>query len=316
MYDSNKYLYKVIYNLVYEGKIVGYRLKAIADEDDIFYSYERFGENTDHFDYLEPYFDVDIDLFNMLLEDLNNSGIIHDNNAANLTLINGGKYLIPDDVDMYEPKHDVQFLTYTKFMNLPHERDSVLGYYKKKLVKCDYELKVLYNKYNKIIFDGKLPYDVPVTISDTLNRRAGECKCIRSKIGKSYEYCNFSIRLSKSYMERFSDEDSIVNVLIHEMIHVCLPGQHHNKYFMAKLNEINNRFGEQLGIHVTRFAKGLGSYNYTYACSGCDTTFERLRKIKDLDMYYCKHCKSKFYLMEDLKKGEVYDRDGHIIDYI
>lgn len=315
MKNSRDYNYSVLYKLLYKGKLVGYRIKRLVDERGYLYTYVGYEKRYEKFHKWEEYYDIDLEDFENISKDLGGLGIYGDekDTAPVLTLINAGEYLKPDDITKYEPSYDVNFIEYATYMNLPRFRKSHLD---KKIIglqQTDSELKKLYDYYNELLFDGKLPYAVSVKYNTKTQGRAGCCKMTRGYDNNGRPaYKNFEIELSTKYIERFP-EDDYRSTLIHEMIHVATPGGGHGSEFMFKMNQINRDFGDKLGFKVTRNSLGSGTYNYKYACKNCEVEFEAIRRV-DLERYHCAKCKSKFYVKEDAKKGVFYNKEGEVIE--
>lgn len=291
-------LYTAIYKLMYKGQLAGYRVRS-----------NKLGLVDKKYEY----YDLDLELVNILNQDLKGYAVVIPPKLSNeVNLTPKGSLLVPEE-DI-PPKREIDMCDYKVFMQTRLACQTRMFDTMESLEKSDYELKVLYNKYNDMIFKGVLPYDVPVYYDSKLKITAGMCNYrIRRSGTKKPEYYNFFIRISPSYTEKYAKEDNFRNVLIHEMIHVRHPHVGHKGEFITEMNRINAEFGNKLGIKVTAHSLGAGDYNYKYRCTGCGVSFVQLRKTKDITRYHCRKCKGAFFLEEDKKAGHVYDAEGNII---
>ena len=294
-------LYHAIYKLMYNGKLVGYRVRSY-----------KLGLIPKQYEY----YDLDLELVKILNQDLKGFAVVIPPNLdKEVNLVPKGKLLVPEE-DI-PPYRDIEMCDYNIFMGVRHAYNTGMFDTMEDLEKSDYELKVLYNRYNDMLFGGRLPYDVPVYYDSKLRMTAGKCNYrIRGAGSIKPLYYNFFIRLSPSYIERYGETDNFRNVLIHEMIHVAVPYAKHRGEFLLEMERINRDFGKSLGVNITVYSDGAGDYNYKYACKCCGATFEQIRKTKILHRYSCKKCGGDFYLLEDRKQGYIYDKDGKVIDTI
>ena len=172
-------------------------------------------------------------------------------------------------------------------------KDCALMLGRKDLAKTDVELKKIYNYWNKKAFNGELKKHMPILWSSRMTSGAGYYSYSwKTELGVKHFY-DEKIQLSTHYAERFPED--VLNVIVHEMIHVRLPNETHGPGFKAMAKELSERFG--LTIRV--YSHGAGKIDYIYACDRCEKTFERSRRM-DVSRYRCK-CKGNLYLYEDLR---------------
>lgn len=183
---------------------------------------------------------------------------------------------------------DINGKLYPKDKNIP---DVLVMDYKtialseghKTLMETDVDLKLLYNKYNKLYFNSELPFDVPVYWSNKMTRAAGLCYWKRKRaVHNQTVYSDFKIGLSIHYNSRFPHE--LTDTLVHEMIHIKYPGDHHGSAFIREMNRLNNLYN--LGITVA--ATGSAVVNFFYECDRCGNIYERRSRLRNLSRYNCK----------------------------
>jgi predicted SprT family Zn-dependent metalloprotease len=236
-------------------------------------------------------------------------------------LVNGNKYDVAlDDMDLFE--HDFSVKPYmvlkepdiileeqgTQLLpkNAPNVLELTYGRYAtlkgyEFMSKTDSDLKRLYNEYNKKCFDNKLSKHVAVEWSTRMTSGAGICIGERDKVTGNM---NTTIRLSVPYHERYTDE--VLDTLVHEMIHVLLPYEHHGRKFHAVKDDLNARFGFTLAVKAT----GVASYKYKYICEGCGIEYDRSKKL-NVKTARCgkRSCSQRLYLAEDLTDDAFDDVD-------
>lgn len=252
-------------NLVLDGQVVGHRISIV---------YEHNSRK------IRGNYDIGSDHLELIIQDFNPAYSIENNRE--ITLIPSGESLIPMGAV------NVPELTYQKYADLS-EHDI--------MKETDVQLKLMYNRYNGEIFGGKLPSLVPIYWSNRMTSGAGVCRyewkkdlVARTKIAQ-----NFKIGLSVPYHDKFPEQ--IVSTLVHEMIHVLLPGHHHDHWFKAEMYRIRRDFGITISVHSAERATEK-KYRYLYGCTRCDMKYERI-KVVDLVRQRCGKCRSELFLIED-----------------
>lgn len=135
------------------------------------------------------------------------------------------------------------------------------------------ELQAKYQKYNASYFEKALPREITIQWSKRMTSVAGSCN-YRKKI----------IKLSTWYHLKYPEE--IDNTLLHEMIHLIVPG--HGPKFKAYLKHLQTQ-----GANVSRYSKEKAKDpRWLYVCIKCQASFKSYNRC--LNRYICKHCKSKF----------------------
>lgn len=160
-------------------------------------------------------------------------------------------------------------------------------------------LKVLYDEYNKEIFNNSLPRFVNIQWSNRLTRVAGNCtvETIRRKNGtREYE---FSIKLSTHYHERFPNE--LKKTIVHEMIHVLYPEEGHGYNFKREMHRINKEFNLDIAV----YSSGRAKVCYIYKCKGCGKEYETT-KYYNVEKIRCRKCHSDVFLYKDYVNGDIY----------
>lgn len=110
-------------------------------------------------------------------------------------------------------------------------------------------IRLAFEKYNRLIFDDRLP--LPVLKLSKARTRLGQMSCKRGFL-KRRPY-DFMISIS-SYFKQSQQE--IDDVIIHEMIHYYIAYNEikdtsaHGKVFRSMMAEINRRYGRHLTISV------------------------------------------------------------------
>lgn len=232
-------------------------------------------------------YDIGLEEMQLLLEDFNVVEVPM--LEEDITLVERGIQLVP----LNQP--NVKELQYGDFTKLAGAH---------RLTKTDIDLKMMYNKFNRKIFNNKLPKDVCVYWTKRMTSCAGICSYKRNRF--TGEYVEFSIGLSTPYHEKFPNE--IEDTLVHEMIHILYPNQSHGYAFKSEMGRINREFGMSISIHAKERAVEK-KYNYLYACDCCGYEYKRLRRHKnDYKGATCgvKGCRGGIYLKEDLVNGFSY----------
>ncbi|MCR5078104.1 MAG: SprT-like domain-containing protein [Prevotella sp.] len=106
-----------------------------------------------------------------------------------------------------------------------------------------------FNKYNALIFDGRLP--IPKLKWSRARTRLGQMACRRKSSWGRTRYYDFTISVSTYYN---LTQDQIDDVLIHEMIHYSIAytglkdTSAHGTVFQGMMDSINRRFGRHITI--------------------------------------------------------------------
>lgn len=248
--------------LVYNDQVVGYRVD---------WTY-RNGSSIN---------DVSLKDFQLINEDFKfgyPGGILE--HYPPIRLVEKGDLLVSED------GADVKELTYGTYA-------SIRG--RPKMKETDVDLKLLYNKYNREIFGGRLPTFVPVYWTNRMTASAGICRYSWRKVNGEKQFFDFRIGLSIPYHEKFPHET--VETLVHEMIHVLHPGKSHGREFQNEMHRIRREFG----INVTIRSTERATYKYIYECASCGYEYKRSRRI-NLATAVCgvRDCGGELYLVEDL----------------
>lgn len=115
-------------------------------------------------------------------------------------------------------------------------------YIKEENVYLNINLKNEYAKYNKLLFDNEL-LDIPLNW-DKSKKHAGVVKYKTETINRKIYNSDIKLFISTFFEKSYQD---VINILIHEMIHVYLAQNNindtsmHGVKYMKKLEEINNQ---------------------------------------------------------------------------
>jgi len=147
------------------------------------------------------------------------------------------------------------------------------------------EMSKMYNQFNGLYFDHKLPpvKNVEISWSTKMTSSAGSCRVEKKRKGKIIK-TRYSIRLSQHYHKKYPEE--VTGTLLHEMIHILVPG--HGKNFHKWLQHIN-----KLGGRVSRHSREpAASPKWKYICKKCGEKIYRRRQFKGLvsEKYRCRLC--------------------------
>jgi hypothetical protein len=137
-------------------------------------------------------------------------------------------------------------------------------YIKEENVYLNINLKNEYAKYNKLLFDNEL-LDIPLNW-DKSKKHAGVVKYKTETINRKIYNSDIKLFISTFFEKSYQD---VINILIHEMIHVYLAQNNindtsmHGVKYMKKLEEINNQGyniplsenAENSSIHVLKNAE-------------------------------------------------------------
>ena len=230
------------------------------------------------------FYDVALDDVELMIEDFGVTVYTIQKSRKPIELIEKGSLLVPSDNSNEEE------MNYNKFVNW-------IGL--ERLGKTDTDLKRLYNKYNKEIFNNELPTDVCVYWSNQMTAGAGVCKFQWSSESSRYE--DFSIGMSVPYHNKYPED--VADTLVHEMIHMKYPDETHGRGFKSEMGRINSEFG----MNITIYSKGRATekkYNYVYACRECGQEYKRVRRHKnDYRTSRCGVCRGRIYLKESYSEG-------------
>lgn len=272
-------------DLLYRGTLVGHQIRIFSDSHNNPFN----SPEGDTFEIATSTLDLICHDFEIAKGAIRHLGV-------KVNLRDKGKLLVQEDGDNYPE------LTYGKFADY-------MGY--DFMRKMDEDLKVLYNRYNELLFDNRLPNLVCVNWSRRLTGAAGHCKYGKMDflkypllVGKA-EYA-MTIQLSPQYHERFKDRDTPDNTLIHEMIHVLLPDEHHGRKFKDEMNRINRDFPRfditvySHGSAVEKKKRAPLKPKYKYMCVDCYREFLRKRRI-DTSLFVCAKCGGSLMMVENLE---------------
>lgn len=135
------------------------------------------------------------------------------------------------------------------------------------------ELQSRYREFNERYFENVLPGEIIIEWSKRMTSAAGLCN-FRKK----------TIKLSVWYHLKYPEE--IDSTLLHEMIHLVVPGHGPQfKYYLKKLQD--------LGANVSRYSKEKAKDpRWLYVCPQCGSSFKAYNRC--INRYICRRCKSKF----------------------
>lgn len=250
-------------------------------------------------------YDTDLDTLKLINEDFDLYYLPHPqrvpdfmNSLSSLILVDRGRQLVHQN-----SAYEVDGLTYDMVAE-------AMGY--SHLVGQDLELKAMFNEYNAQYFNNTVPKQVKIGFSSRMGTTvAGRCFITQLVVGAPYSntrYTKYEIKLSVKFFNRdnLAPCDSLKNVIIHEMVHVLLPGEHHGPVFKREMNRLNAQFPE-LDITVYTHTKPEPKqYKRLYVCKQCGKQYPRQRRLDMSKGYMCGRCRGK--LVE--KPIEEYNPDG------
>ena len=103
------------------------------------------------------------------------------------------------------------------------------------------------------------------------------------------------------------NEENLVNVIGHEMLHACLPyGEGHGTHFRFFLRKLNEALGLSLAVHSAETAiHSLAlRYRYRVTCGACGSAFCYLRAgaiVRHPGRYRCARCGASAFTVETLR---------------
>lgn len=103
------------------------------------------------------------------------------------------------------------------------------------------------------------------------------------------------------------NEENLVNVVCHEMLHACLPyGEGHGTHFRFFLRKLNEALGLSLAVHSaeTTIRPIASHYRYRVTCGACGNVFYYLRAgaiVRHSDRYRCTRCGASAFTVETLR---------------
>lgn len=199
-------------------------------------------------------FDISLEDYKLINHDMRPQKVTRDDiKPTPIRLVERGTQLVPEGLS---EAPELLYRDYARYVGVAH------------MQKTDTTLKEMYNKYNREVFNNELPTLVAVEWSSKLTVTAGVCK--RRVIDG--QLVNI-IQLSISYHDKNPHE--LIDTLVHEMIHVKLPDNGHDRVFLAEADRINRQFNMNIGI----YAEGDIDYKYLYECSVCSQKYERMRRL-------------------------------------
>ena len=130
---------------------------------------------------------------------------------------------------------------------------------------------------------------VEVKLNYRAKNRFGQCR--RNNVFNTYEL-NFNYLIFADE----ADDDAIMNVLIHEILHTCEGGMTHKGEWKRLANIVNAKTKynitrcnsyENFGIEKPKREK---KHNYVFVCEDCGQTFIRERASKFTKNYHAYRC--------------------------
>lgn len=103
------------------------------------------------------------------------------------------------------------------------------------------------------------------------------------------------------------NEENLVNVVCHEMLHACLPyGEGHGTHFRFFLRKLNEALGLSLAVHSaqTTIRPIASHYRYRVTCGACGNEFYYLRAgaiVRCPGRYRCARCGQAAFTVETLR---------------
>jgi len=131
-----------------------------------------------------------------------------------------------------------------------------------------------------------------VAINNRAKGRFGRCKRTSGK---------YNIELSAFLLQ--AQEESVKEVLAHEVLHICPECLNHGKTWKRYAEMMNNRYGYSIARTNTCDNLGIKSpkqKNYIIECQGCRAKITRERKsklIENVNNYKCGKCGGKLLLI-------------------
>ncbi|ORX47563.1 hypothetical protein BCR36DRAFT_92712 [Piromyces finnis] len=156
---------------------------------------------------------------------------------------------------------------------------------------------ILYQEFNKEIFENQLPTNLEIEWSKTLYKTAGrtKMKCNKENIK------SIKIELSCKVLDNL---DKLKNTLIHEMCHVAVfliddvKEEKHGNHFKYWGRKAESCYSD---IKVTTYHSYEIDYKYKYQCQNCGHIYGRHSKSIDVNKARCQ-CSGELILMKRLKK--------------
>lgn len=103
------------------------------------------------------------------------------------------------------------------------------------------------------------------------------------------------------------NEENLVNVVCHEMLHACLPyGEGHGTHFRFFMLKVNEALGLNIAVHSGEavVAPAARPYRYRVTCGNCGDTFFYLRAgalVRHPKRYRCARCGASAFAVETLR---------------
>lgn len=103
------------------------------------------------------------------------------------------------------------------------------------------------------------------------------------------------------------NEENLVNVVCHEMLHACLPyGEGHGTHFRFFMRKLNEALGLSLAVHSaeTTIRPNAARYRYRVTCGVCGNAFCYLRAgaiVRHPGRYRCARCGASAFTVETLR---------------
>lgn len=129
----------------------------------------------------------------------------------------------------------------------------------------------------------------PEVLINTRARRFGQCKKTTTiSQGQVYDY---QIEINKRLLA--TDEDKLMTVVIHEILHTCKGCLNHGQTWKKYANMMSLRFGYEITTRSTYEELNLAKppSKYTVQCANCDVLIGRQKKSKLITHTHLYRCK-------------------------
>ncbi|KAJ3215122.1 hypothetical protein HK099_006509 [Clydaea vesicula] len=167
----------------------------------------------------------------------------------------------------------------------------------------------LFKEFNESVFDNKLPKNLEIFWSKTLQKTAGRTHTVKKlengycKDNNNAYIYSAKIELSEKVLD---DEDKLKSTLVHEMCHVAAwlinksNKPPHGEIFKYWGNKVSSKHPN---LKVTTCHSYKIEYKYQYECQTCFKIFGRHSKSIDVEKFGCGEykCGGRLILQEKLK---------------
>jgi len=153
----------------------------------------------------------------------------------------------------------------------------------------------LFQFFNSVVFDQKLPHLLNIEWSGRLRSTAGFARLHRT--GDNYQA---KIQLSIPIL---NDSERLCQTLIHELCHCAVwvidhKRDHHGSYWQNWMRRAKVRFPQ---LQITTCHNYNIDYKYTYLCNQCNTKIGRHKIWTNCEKFRCKKCGGNFILVSLMK---------------